>query len=313
MSIVECREQGEGRQGAVEFQGNRIIVRSTRVFKIYTGNPADDDQVILATGHEATPDPLPTILSVHPGNPELRLKSMPIRQDQGEGVAATCWIATCEYDNQTSEEDATDAQTQPIDRRTRWHMEFSGFTRVLERDINGLPIVNTIGDVFDPPLEEEDERPVLVAVKNYPATNLSGLMALIADYRGAVNSDTFLGVSPGSWRVARVQMSPEQVEDDIRYHSVSWYLELKEPYEFDDPAKIEGDPEPWDRLVLNRGLWALEVANDTESWYRIPGNEPRNLRRDGTLIVEHDGIDPDYYYRSFRVKKRRPFSALGLI
>ena len=311
MPITACNEKGEGRTGSKEYQGNRIIIKSTRVFEVHVDDQTHDDQYILDNGPFASPDPLPAILSVHPTNPLLRCKSTPARQQPGEGKAANCWLVTCEYDNQTSDADAEDSETAPLDRSTRWHLEFGGFVRILERDIDGDPIVNTVGDIFDPPLDEEDERPVLVARKNYDATDLPGLMALIVDYRGAVNNDTFLGLPSGSWRIGRVQMSEEQVEDDVRFHAVSWYLEAKEEYDISDPTTVEGTPEPWDRLVLNIGYKAFKTADDSDTKYTLVDREPRKLKKDGTLFAHDD--NPNYFYRTFRTKKRRPFSALGLI
>lgn len=309
--ITECNEKGEGRTGSVEYQGNKIIVKSTRVFELFVDDPDNDDQYIIANGPSALPDPLPTILSAHPTNPVLKCKSIPVRQEPGEGKAANCWRATVEYDNQTSDQDAEDSETPPLDRRTRWVMRIAQATKVIERDIDGNLIANTVGDQFDPPLEEEDHRPVLVATKNYDATDLPGLMSLIADYSGAVNSDEFLGLPPGSWYLSAPDMSPEQVENDVRYHEVSWAFELKSEYEISDPSTVEGTPEPWDRLVLNVGYRAYQQAESSETVYNVVSSKDQVKLKETGVRFGHDD-DPNYFYRTFRTKKRRAFSALGL-
>lgn len=312
MSIISCNEIGEGRSASSEYSNQKVIVKDVRIFRVQTDSQYHTGAYILANAPSFGPDNLPLDLAVHPDFTDLRVKGRNANMETGEGVAAISWLVTCNYDNQLSDQDEEDSETEPLERRTKFHLESSSFTRVVDRDEEGRPLRNTIGELFDPPLEEEDERSVLVAVKNYDANDLPGLMALVADYRNSVSSDSFLGRPPGSWRMAKVQMSPEQVEDEHRFHSVSWYLELKDEYEFDDPSKIEGSPEPWDRLVLNRGTYAYMTANDPLSYYRLPGNEPKNLKQDGTLITDH-GDGADYYYRSYRTKKRRPFSALGLV
>lgn len=311
MSISECHEIGEGRGAMSEYQNGQLVYKDTRVWRAIASTQNHTGTEILLLAQTATPDPVPADVATHPYESSMRVKTRSATQEIGEGVAANTWKIVVTYDNQTSDADSTDSETPPLDRRTKFHLEFASFTRILERDIDGNPIANTAGDIFDPPLEEEDERPVLVATKNYDADDLDGLMALLADYRGAVNSDTWLGRPSGSWRLARVQMSPEQVENDQRYHAVSYFFELKEEWEIADPSTVEGTPEPWDRLVENKGFNYLTVANDKES--RVPFNtkEPRWLEEDGTLFLP--SADPGYFYRTFRTKKRRPFSALNLV
>lgn len=312
MSILRSDELGEHRTGSTEFQNGRLIVRSSRSWRVTCDTQYDDDQEVLTAAIIASPDPIANDLDAHPTNGDLLCRSRRAEQETGgDGVSAYSWLVRAEYDNQSNSQDAEDAETPPLDRRTRWHMEFNDVEVVQEYDQEGVLIQNTAGDVFDPPLVESESRPILVGKKNYDAGDLSGLMALVADYTNCVNSDTFLGRPPGSWHISKPQMSEEQSEGDVRYHVVSWPLELKGEYEFPDPSTVEGSPDPWDRVVLNRGFNHLTTPNDKETKAPIAGKEPRNLKEDGTLFIPT--ADPNYFYRTFKTKKRRPFSAIGLV
>lgn len=310
MSITASNEKGEGRQGSSEYSDNRIVTKSTRVFEVHVNDQSHDDQYILQLGQSASPDPIPADLAAHPTNAALFCKSRVARQQTGEGVAANCWLVTCEYDNSLSEEDAEDSQETPLERRVKFHIEFSSATKVLDRREDGIPIVNTVGDPFDPPLDDEDDRFVLVAKKNYAASDLNSLMQLMADYRNSVNSDTFRGLPPGSWRFVVPQMTELQSENGVEFYTVSWRFEAKDEYEISDPSTVEGSPEPWDRVVLNTGYNALTEANMDDTKHALLDKEPRKLKADGTVFEESDS--PNYYYRTFKTKKRRPFSAIGI-
>lgn len=305
--IVESHEISDNRQGSTEYQNGRIISKDTRTFRVTVDNKLHDAIYVLANATSASPDPIPVDMAQHPTNPSMRCKARTASQEGGGD--ARSWIVTCNYDNTTSEQDAEDAEKSPLDRRTKFHLEFTGYSRVLERDIDGNPIVNTVGDPFEDPLEEEDERPVLVARKNYDASLLGPLMSLIVDYRGAVNTDEFISAPPGSVRIAKVQMGELQIENDVEFYAVSWYFEFKEEYEGLSPETVEGTPEAWDRLVLNQGYRAYRTANDPETVYEIPDKKEKKLKEDGRVF----GTDEGYFYRTFRTKKRRPFSVLGLV
>lgn len=308
--ITECHEKGSGRTGSSEYSDGRLITKSTRVFEVQVDDQDHDDQYILQFAQSASPDPIPNTLDPHPTNTGIRCKSRVATQHDDEGVGAKYWRVTCEYDNSVSDDDADDAGTTPLERRVKFHIEFGSATKILERDNEGVPIVNTVLDPFDPPLDDEDDRFILVAKKNYAESDFVGLMQLMVDYRNSTNSDYWKGLPPGSWRFVTPQMSELQTEDDVKYYTVSWRFEAKDEYDIADPSTVEGSPEPWDRVVLNTGYNAFTTANDDTTKVTLLDKEPQKLKADGTLFEAGD--DPNYYYRTFKTKKRRAFVAIGI-
>ena len=63
---------------------------------------------------------------------------------------------------------------QPID--VKWSNRSQEI--VADIDINGNPVVNTAGDPFDPPLMEDDPRPVLTIVRNEAIFNQARAVAV---------------------------------------------------------------------------------------------------------------------------------------
>lgn len=308
MAIVSCTQLPD-RGGSTRFQNFRLTRESTKKYRVKTDDKSHDDTYVLANAITATPDPLPNDLDSHPTQAGLYCTSRQASQEtEGDGRS---WMVTCQFDNSISANDASDAGESPLERRTRYRMESVPFTRVVERDEGGILVQNYVGDKFDPMPEEEDERSVLVATKNYDATDFFGLCAFIHDYRGAVNNDlAFTVFPPGTLRLSRISMSDLQSESDIEFYTVSWNFEFKEEYENTDNIIPQPghDVEAWDLVLLNQGYSAYASADDASSKFTWPGKEPVKLADDGTVASSPD----DYTFMHFRTKKRRPFSAIPI-
>ena len=311
MSIVWSNEIPDGRTGTIEFRkekgGGKIGRTAVRVWQLHVDDKSHDDQYILEYGTAATPDPIPTILDRHPTNSTLKCRNLSAAQESGND--GKFWQVTANYDNNISEEDEQDAQQEdPLQRAPKYRIEWGQYTKILERDIDGLPIQNTAGDKFDPPLEDEDSRLVVTVTRNESASAFNSIVGLAYDYKNTVNSDTFLGQPPGSWRMMPILTGDIQTENDISYYQVTYAFELKEPYEGLTASKVENysQLQPWDRLILNIGYNALTIPDDKSSKYPLPNKEAVKLSEDGTVFYTGTNAD-NYFYRNFRTKRRRPF------
>jgi hypothetical protein len=315
MSIVRSDEISTGNGGKIEYRDKKFMRTSTRVFRVQCDQD-HDEQYILNNAYLATPDPVPVLFAVHPTSNAIRVRSIDPRPETSVGERRTSYIVTVSYDNEVPDDEG-DQEEDPLQRRIRYRLDWETYEKVLPRDLEGRPIENTVKDAFDPPLTEEEERPVLVVTRNEDAANLNSIVATAVLYRGAVNSDTVLGWPKGHVRLRRITMSDlktENVQDTTQeYYEVTYEFAFKE--EDLPPAgkfeQIDGsDPEPWDRLVLNQGFSYYATANASESKVSIKGSSPRKIKSNGTLFAATD-TDP-YYYRAFRTKRRMPFNALGL-
>lgn len=115
------------------------------------------------------------------------------------------WEITLNYSTQAVEAGrrlAPNPLTRPAIRS--WgSMEYQ---RPMVIDYNGTPILNTMGEKFDPPYEETVCCLVLSVKRNEPVFNHN----LALYYANTVNNDTFYGAAPGYVRCRAPQGHPEQ-------------------------------------------------------------------------------------------------------
>lgn len=307
MAILTCREIGEGRSGSQEYRDGRFSERSTRVFEVTTNDSGHDDQYVLGNAHTASPDPAPLVGTTHPSDSDLICRSRSARG--GSRGEEKFWILTLEYDNNVSS-NSSDTSTNPMDRRVRWRMEFNNASRAVTHDIQGNPIQTKAGAAFDPPLEDEDGTPVVIAVRNQDASELNSIMATASDYRGAVNSDEWHGLEAGSVRCRNIGMGEIQFETGYEYYSVVYEFEVRsredllqnlQASQVENFSTVEG----WDRLVLHQGFKA-KLPDGTIG--NLEGSKPWKLDANGAVFADQN----EFYYRSFKTRKRRPFSGLNL-
>lgn len=306
MAILSSTELPIGRGGSSEWNGGQIVRRDTKVYRVKVDDKSHDAQYILNNAIIATPDPIPNDLDSHPTQSGLYCRR---RHADQEDVDGWTFKVTCQFDNSVN---PADAFPDPLDRATKYRIEFSQFTKAVIFDNEGLPIINTAADFYDPPIEEEDGNLILIATKNYDAADLFALAGFIADYQNSVNSDEFFLQPIGSIRLGRVTASDLQIENDVQYYAVSWPFEFRSlpDISFDaDHVTVTGGFEPWDQYKLSEGYNALRTGGDFNTKYPLPNKEPKKLARDGTLAANSSSA---YFFTKHRTKKHRPFSAIPL-
>lgn len=195
------------------------------------------------------------------------------------------WEVTCQYAS-----DQIEIKDDPTDQPVKYSLNWAQFERVVEKDNDGNPIVNTIGDIFtDPPYKQDDSRPILVAKRNLAAPLDTQTMA---DYKDAVNSDDFQGANPGEAKIKNITCGDLAVLNGVQYYPTTF--------------EIEYNPDGWQPEILNRGHRARKSGFDPI--VDLPSKDIRNLNEDGTLA----GPSDDPYYIQFNTFKVRPFSVLNL-
>jgi hypothetical protein len=113
----------------------------------------------------------------------------------------------------------------PLLEPVRYTYEWANYTVQTETYGTGLPAANTAGDAFDPPLERDDSRLVMVALRNYPQ-DINRLTALGRNYQNTVNSDWFHGQPPGCAKVESITIGALTERNGIQYHPVLFRIQF---------------------------------------------------------------------------------------
>lgn len=227
---------------------------------------------------------LPPLYSSHPGNSAALCTGGKASED---GDSGKVWKVAVEWST-----DAIEKKENPLEEPVRYSLQWSQHEKVVEKDIEGNAIANTLGDLFrDPPYTQDDSRPTLVAKKNFPASQFDQLVAMACTYKDAVSTDAYKGTDPGVAKMTNIQTGELQTLNEIEYYQVTF--------------EIQFDPEGWQPELLNRGHRAKDSSGNI---YELPNKEVRNLKEDGTLV----GPDDDPYYVPFNTFNEQNISALEI-
>lgn len=181
MSITSVKESPFGRAVRKDKDGK---INATRVFLVATDSPADFLEVLGAAGIPAKDDPFPGLSAI---------VAQDIRAtDRG---SAKAWRVTVEYGPQDEDEDSASGGNDPNDPtddpvKIRGGSEF--FTKALQRDLDGKPVVNSVEQPFDQPLEREIAHPYLLLERN----ESSAPYAKARQYTNTINNAQFYGAPP---------------------------------------------------------------------------------------------------------------------
>jgi hypothetical protein len=177
----------------------------------------------------------------------------------------------------------------PLDDPVLYSLNWAQYEKVIEKDTDGKPLANTVGDLFtDPPYTQDDSRPVLIVRRNEAELPIASAI----QYKDKVNSDTFYGADPGHVKCTNINTSETQTRNGVTFYTVS--------YEF------QFNNETFQPSILNRGHRSRATAGGKIA--DNPNKEARNLLADGTLKKETD----DPYYIDFTTFESVPFGALGV-
>lgn len=266
------------------------------MWNVETDDPTDGPIAVKAGAEVTSPDPLPPLWTTYSYHGEsdtsIFLKRREVQPRHG-AQGRTMWRVIGHYEPLEPQEQPDDSNPDPFLRPVKYRLEHVTYTEVVDVDKDDKPIVNSAGQEFDEPLEQEKSRMVLVADQIVP--DLQTIINHNLTWAGKVNSTPYRGGGPRMWFVHTIGSSDLLSESGVDYYVATWRLELN----FDT----------WDRKVLNRGFKhydnaadkKLVIAKDKDG---LPVNEPILLATDGTRLG--DGIDGNFL--SFRVKDEVSFA-----
>lgn len=206
MTVTYLGEDPAGRT-AQNSKGARTYQRR---FKLETSSDTEGAYVV---GSHAS---LPVIGNVHPDDANAYCIGLKVENT----APFKGWTVTAEY----SDERVIDDVPTNDDAEISWGSE--QFQKVAAFDRDGNAIVNSAGDLFDPPALMDDSRRVVTVSKNVAA-----VPAWILDYQDAVNSDAFtidgVSIAAGKAKMQSVTVSAKQRRNATVFRTVTFTIHLQ--------------------------------------------------------------------------------------
>ncbi len=225
-----------------------------RTYRVRTDDPRDDERAVLNGYLTAGPDPGPDYLAIYirsdvsvaypEGIPDFTSRAQAWSIRQPDEMTPTLWEVEVTFaplrrgQDPTFTESPIDVNWNPLNLPVEFYIDQQVDTRIVESDFQGLPVVNSAGQPFDEPAEEEVELEVMVFHKRF--ATIQEIRALNRKFRRKLNSDTFAGYPPGHCRCLPIRAGKRQEENGYRFYEATF--------------RIVCNDRPWVREYVNRGF-----------------------------------------------------------
>lgn len=244
----------------------------TRQYTIRSTTDLDESTALAVAG-------LPVVGEKHPTNNKAFVESVSVEEADGPKI----WRADVNYavPKGAGPHDEDDETTDPCDQRPVVSFGSASYTKVVDRaydtgDTQGnptLPIENSAGDPFDPPLQENFSRPLLNVKYNlrrfsptlkHELENTINLTALVV---------AGFSVPALKGRIISIGCDPAYDAEDELYWQMS--------------VQVEVNPDGYTRKVLDQGFYFLDDGDKTEitaldkDGAEVPVTEPQKLDGSG--------------------------------
>lgn len=222
-----------------------------------------------------------------------------ITAERHRGEEPLIWDVPVEYSNDPTGVD------NPLNEPAEFSLSFAQFQRAADRDLDNKPFVNSAKQPFDPPIEIDDSRPVLLIIKNRAIATFD--LSQCLTYQDAINTDTVYGFGPYVWKMAQISPRTITVESGFQYYQVTY--------------ELHGRRELWYPLkVLNQGYYQLVDSEGTKKRELLLDKDSKQLTSPGLLKADGSAIgynpdgslDASPSFEEFNVYKRLPFAPLQL-
>lgn len=195
MAVIKVIEDGTTRSVHEEVvleqnQVPKIRMDTQRTFSVEF-NTADDplNRPFLARNATDGTTTVPAMWDSHPYDGWLFVKSKDVKT-----LGATLFEVTCKYDCQVNSIPGEEqVPLSPLMEPPEISFSSAGSNDPIDTDAEGLPIVNSAGEAYDPPITTDHSDTILRITRN----ELTYDDAAAAAFRDAVNNDVFLGFPAG--------------------------------------------------------------------------------------------------------------------
>ncbi len=178
------------------------------------------------------------------------------------------WEVFARYSNKTDQPALGDPD--PLNRPAEIDVTTERFQRPMDVDANGLAVVNSSNEKFDPPVEKDDSRPTLRITRNESSAPYDKLRI----FKDTVNFESFYGYTPLTVKVAAINYR-RAFENGIYYWSVT--------YEF------HVNPDTWLTKVLDQGTVTLNATGKPVAIVDVNGQRittPQLLNGEGKRLCD---------------------------
>jgi hypothetical protein len=252
MSVVSCVELFDGSSGSADNRGQR---KYTRKFSVQTNSVSDGPSVVIDYINTNSAALFSTYSRGNDSDSGSLVESIDVDED-----GYLKWLASIRYSTITPDEQKANENPTLRPADVRWNVK--RFNKPMTIDYNGLTIVNSADDAFDPPLEVEVVRQVLTISRNEGSFNPS----LSQEYANSINSDVWYGAEPGT-----VLCHPFEAERQYEQNMYFWRV----TYQF------EFDRDGFYAIVLDQGFnyYAVgTVAKELKPIRDTQGSIPSNAQ-----------------------------------
>jgi len=314
MAVIGCRLREEGSTFSIDSSFRRMYQHQ---YLIETNNVNDLQIDVYLGALTSTPDPLPKIgAKYHVTNDQDNnafLLGAQLKRYEEEKGSRRHWLADCNWGPPEPGQGTTFAEN-PLNRPAKYSLEWANYTRVLETDISGKPVLNSADDLFEA-IEQDDARPVLVVTKNeWP---LEIIIANAIAYKNAVNSDTFHGAGPRQAKMESITSGQLLFENGYDFYNVTYRIQFNDT--FWDMKLVDRGRQCYDRPKtdsIDDGMGGM-IKLATKAWPRVKSGEHKgeflelcNLNPDGTQ--RDDTLPALFKEPAYRIYPEKPFNALGI-
>jgi hypothetical protein len=190
--------------------------------KVDTFQDTDKDILLYGWGSGILPFPF---IDFYPNSPILSCRHIKAEQDKG---APFKWIVTAEYSSEPLNQADKDEvkEENPLLRPARIKWSTNKYLKSIDKDINGLAIVNSVGDYFDPPVEVDRSHWTATIQKN-----VDWVPSWILDYDNPINSKAFniqgIQVDPYKAKLDEIEISEPQEQNGYEFVVFTFKLEFR--------------------------------------------------------------------------------------
>lgn len=190
MSVLSAKEDFQARESGTKLSEKKATTTHKRRWIVQTTTVTDSGAIALSAAG------LPKPYDKHPDDSSCFAIEISAKPRAGH---PTVWDVVVTYSSDQPNQDPGkpgDPSKDPTLLPTRYALSYTTITRALDRDYFkedangnpiGDPIVNSVGEYFDPPLESDQYLPVIIVEKN-----CDFFASTLSDWSGAINENQLI-------------------------------------------------------------------------------------------------------------------------